>query len=253
MGMTLLGNAAGALGSGVLATGCEDHGRGSEWFGLHLANQIAQGHIQNQVHGVAHLVGETSAASQRHLGDIGHRNGLALEAAASRLQQSVCEVGHRVERSASDTQRSVADVGFRVERSAADTQRQLCAVESSLGKEIAATQRQAADLARELAMQAERQTNTVLLQAEKHAHSIERQAETHASAAALAAAQNTAAIQAALAKCCCELEARILSEANATRALIQAGETQRLRDELENARRQLLTAQLGLPVARAAA
>lgn len=219
MGMHMIAPGAGA--NGVLASECDgDRRRDGGWEWLNLANQMAQGHIQNQIDRLAGQVGDTAASTQRHLGDIGHRNSIA------------------VLESASATQREIAT-------SSGAIRDRLCAVETGLGREIAATQRQAADLARELAMQTERNDARLTLELEKRTNDIEVQAERNAAAAALAAATNTAALQAAIAACCCETRELIRAESNTLQRQADDIARRRLETELADAKAQLLACRLG--------
>ena len=58
--------------------------------------------------------------------------------------------------------------------------------------------------------------------------------------AALTAANNTAAIQAAIAECCCETKALIIEKANGTDALIRQLDADNVRQELQDAKAQIL-------------
>jgi hypothetical protein len=68
----------------------------------------------------------------------------------------------------------------------------------------------------------------------------ERENNKQFALATLAASQNAAKIQEELAECCCEIKETVNSTANATQALIQASETNRIREELASAQQENL-------------
>ena len=68
----------------------------------------------------------------------------------------------------------------------------------------------------------------------------ERENNKQFALATLAASANAAKIQGDLAECCCEIKETVNSTANATQALVQASETNRVREELASAQQENL-------------
>lgn len=69
--------------------------------------------------------------------------------------------------------------------------------------------------------------------------------EKTGAAQALAAAQNTSEIRRDLASCCCEIKELVREEHNRTRELVNSLELTRVRDDLADAKQELLVARLG--------
>lgn len=76
----------------------------------------------------------------------------------------------------------------------------------------------------------------------------ERENNKQFALATLAASTNAAKIQSDVANCCCEVQAVVNSTANATQALVQANETNRVRDELASSQQENLYLRLRAPV-----
>ena len=82
------------------------------------------------------------------------------------------------------------------------------------------------------------------LEMSKYFAIAERENNKQFALATLAASQNAAKIQEDLAECCCEIKETVNETANATQALVQATETNRVRDELAQTQQNNLVLQI---------
>lgn len=90
-----------------------------------------------------------------------------------------------------------------------------------------------------LSVQADKNSSAILVQSDKNTSELRFQMERASSAAVLLATQIAAQAAKDAAECCCELKSLITSDGNMTRALINANETQNLRDRAARAEGQL--------------
>ena len=118
------------------------------------------------------------------------------------------------------------DTQLAIATSEGSVRRQVSDVAGLLNSQLASTKEALTGLIGNLALQNQ-------LELSKYFAIAERENNKQFALATLAASTNAAKIESDLAECCCELKSAVISSANDTQALVQANETNRVRDELE--------------------
>jgi hypothetical protein len=118
------------------------------------------------------------------------------------------------------------DAQLAIALSEGSVRRQVSDVAGLLNSQLTSTKEALSGLIGNLAVQNQ-------LELSKYFAIAERENNKQFALATLAASTNAAKIESDLAECCCEIKEVVNSSANATQALVQANETNRVRDELE--------------------
>ena len=129
------------------------------------------------------------------------------------------------------------DTQLAIALSEGSVRRQVSDVAGALNSQLSSTKEVLTALIGNLALQNQ-------LELSKYFAIAERENDKQFALATLAASTNAAKIQSDLAECCCEIKLAVNSTANDTQALVQASETNRVRDELAASQQENLVLQI---------
>lgn len=129
------------------------------------------------------------------------------------------------------------DAQIAIAVSEGSVRRQVSDVAGLLNSQLSLTKEALSGLIGNLAIQNQ-------LELSKYFAIAERENDKQFALATLATSTNAAKIESDLAECCCEIQKVVISSANNTQALVQASETNRVRDELAHSQQDNLILQI---------